>query len=254
MKYALKTDTGKVRQHNEDSGGVFTKGEHFLAIVADGMGGHKAGDVASSKSVSLLNEKWKDTDSGEVDTPEKAEKWLLDAVEDTNQKLFQHAKENKECDGMGTTLVAAICTPASVSLLHIGDSRCYLLKQGSLTKMTEDHTLVNELVRSGQLSEDEAENHPRKHWILRALGTEETINVDLLSFTWEKGDVVLLCSDGLSNKVSRETMEEMLNNDQLTIHEQVERLVSLANEAGGEDNITIVLISNDREEQEREAK
>ncbi|MCQ6265744.1 Stp1/IreP family PP2C-type Ser/Thr phosphatase [Fictibacillus sp. WQ 8-8] len=242
MQYAFKTDTGRVRQHNEDSGGVFTKGEHFLALIADGMGGHKAGDVASSKTIQSFEEAWNASSEEISETPVKAEEWLLETVTQTNLDLHQYANKNIDCSGMGTTLVGALCTPSYLTILHIGDSRVYYFSEKKLIQKTEDHTLVNELVRSGQLSETEAENHPRKNVILRALGTDDHIDVDIQTISWGEGDIVLLCSDGLSNKVTRETMENILNDDNLSLEDKADRLVNLANEAGGEDNITIGLV------------
>ncbi|MDM5198821.1 Stp1/IreP family PP2C-type Ser/Thr phosphatase [Fictibacillus enclensis] len=251
MQYAFKTDTGKVRQHNEDSGGVFTKGEHFLALIADGMGGHKAGDVASSKTIQLFEKAWNSISEDEIETPVKAEEWLLKTVTSTNLELFQYANSNADCNGMGTTLVGTLCTPSYLTILHIGDSRVYYFSVNKLIQKTEDHTLVNELVRSGQLSETEAENHPRKNVILRALGTDDVIEVDIQTISWGEGDLVLLCSDGLSNKVSRDMMESIVSDDSLSLDQKADRLVNLANEAGGEDNITIGLVRYPPDEQQK---
>lgn len=242
MQYAFKTDTGKVRQHNEDSGEVFTKGEHFLALIADGMGGHKAGDVASAMTINYFKEAWENTSEEAIETPVHAEDWLLKTVREANLEIHQYAQKHVDCNGMGTTLVGALCTPSNITILHIGDSRVYYFSENKLSQKTVDHTLVNELVRSGQLSEREAENHPRKNVILRALGTDDVIEVDIQTISWSEGDLVLLCSDGLSNKVTREEMENIMNDDSLSLENKADRLVNLANEAGGEDNITIGLV------------
>ncbi|MDN4523470.1 Stp1/IreP family PP2C-type Ser/Thr phosphatase [Fictibacillus fluitans] len=251
MQYAFKTDTGKVRQHNEDSGGVFTKGEHFLALIADGMGGHKAGDVASSKTIQHFEKAWNNLSDDEIATPVNAEEWLLNTVTNTNLELFQYANSHADCSGMGTTLVGALCTPSYLTILHIGDSRVYYFSEDKLIQKTEDHTLVNELVRSGQLSEIEAENHPRKNVILRALGTDDVIEVDIQTISWGEGDLVLLCSDGLSNKVSRDMMESIVTDESLSLDQKAERLVNLANGAGGEDNITVGLVRYTPDEQQK---
>ncbi|EIT85038.1 protein serine/threonine phosphatase [Fictibacillus macauensis ZFHKF-1] len=243
MQFALKTDKGKVRQHNEDSGGVFTKGEHFLALIADGMGGHKAGDVASLKAIQHFETAWSSITDDVLEKPIKAEEWLVKTVSEANKALYEYAQTHTDCSGMGTTLAGALCTPSFVTFMHIGDSRVYYYSENKLTLKTEDHTLVNELVRSGQLTEDEAENHPRKNVILRALGTEMDIDVDIESISWGEGDHILLCSDGLSNKVSKQMMETIIQDETLSLDQQADQLIQLANEAGGEDNITIGIVA-----------
>ncbi|WP_096202228.1 Stp1/IreP family PP2C-type Ser/Thr phosphatase [Bacillus sp. FJAT-45350] len=240
MQFAFKTDVGQIRPHNEDNGGIF---EHengsILAVVADGMGGHQAGDVASQMTSELLEGRWKSTTS--IQTPVEAEKWLYERINEVNQTLYSHAKGNAECEGMGTTLVAAVCTEQFISIGHIGDSRGYLLNDNGYAQKTEDHSLVNELVRTGQISDEEAENHPRKNVLLRALGTETDIKVDVTTINWEEGNYLLLCSDGLSNKISDDEMSELIAKEE-TIDEKVNQLIKLANKRGGEDNITVALV------------
>lgn len=149
--------------------GSVHKGEHFLALIADGMGGHKAGDVASSKTIQLFEKAWNSISEDEIETPVKAEEWLLKTVTNTNLELFQYANSNADCNGMGTTLVGTLCTPSYLTILHIGDSRVYYFSENKLIQKTEDHTLVNELVRSGQLSKRKQKTIPEKtsssgHW------------------------------------------------------------------------------------------
>lgn len=239
MDFAYMTDVGKIRSHNEDNVGVFQKDDMVFALVADGMGGHQAGDVASTMTKNILEEEWNKIDH--FHTPKEAEQWIKEAIEKVNEQLFRHASLNKECQGMGTTIVAALCTEQYVTIAHIGDSRCYLFNENGYKKKTEDHSLVNELVRKGQITEDEAENHPRKNVLLRALGTERSIKVDVNTIEWEKGDYLLLCSDGLSNKVTDEKMNEIIQKD-MGIREKVEHFIQLANELGGEDNISVALV------------
>lgn len=241
MESIFRTDTGKIRTLNEDSGGLFYNNDNLLAIVADGMGGHQAGEIASSMAVSYLKEQWKKV---EIElNPAKTEEWLVENVQNANKKLLEFAKTNPDCHGMGTTVVSVICTPNYVTLAHIGDSRIYLLNEDGFSLLTEDHSLVNELVKNGQISKEEAEHHPRKHVLLRALGTEEQVEIDIRSISWEPNDVVLLCSDGLTNKVDEKVIQKTISSDS-PIHSKAEELISLANQAGGDDNITLILIKH----------
>lgn len=240
MKAVYQTDRGKVRHHNEDAGGVFINHDgNRLAIVADGMGGHRAGDVASEMTLNVLKTEW-ETAKGII-TAEEAENWLKEQITKVNGLLLEHAQNHLECDGMGTTIVAAIVTDRFATIAHIGDSRGYLLNESGFKQITEDHSLVNELVRSGQISKEDAEHHPRKNVLLRALGTEKMVEMDIKTIIFEEGDIILLCSDGLSNKVTEKEMSEVLQN-QDNLEQQAGRLIALANENGGEDNITLAIV------------
>ncbi|AND39338.1 MULTISPECIES: Stp1/IreP family PP2C-type Ser/Thr phosphatase [Cytobacillus] len=239
MKAVFMTDQGKVRQHNEDNGGIYvnSKGQR-LAIVADGMGGHRAGDVASEMTLTSLKGFWDQTD--DFQTAEEAEGWLRKYIAEVNTILYEHSKENEQCEGMGTTVVAAICTDRFATIANIGDSRCYILNESGFQQLTEDHSLVNELVRSGQITKEDAEHHPRKNVLLRALGTEAAVEMDIKTITFEEGDLLLLCSDGLSNKVDVAEMIEILKSGR-TLEEKASVLIEQANNNGGEDNITLVI-------------
>ena len=214
----------------------------ILAVVADGMGGHLAGDVASKMTTDLLQTLW-EQDASNLNTPEKAEAWFETNVKHVNQKVFQYANENPECQGMGTTLVAAICSNEFATVAHVGDSRCYILNKNGFRQLTDDHSLVNELVKSGQISKEDAENHPRKNVLLRAIGTESTVSMDTKSVELEIGDTLILCSDGLTNKISDRELEEILRMNN-PIAEKADQLILLANEYGGEDNISLAIIYN----------
>lgn len=233
------SDRGKVRQHNEDCVGVFENEAGVLAIVADGMGGHLAGDVASQMAISTFKTFWEHVTL--IDSPIEAEAWFTEKVAEVNKAIYEHSLTNPECQGMGTTIVGAIITSNFATIGHIGDSRCYLLNSCDYKQVTQDHSLVNELVRSGQISKEDAEHHPRKNVLLRALGTEQTVELDVSTIEFEGEDVLLLCSDGLSNKVSDETMKEELSNSN-PLSEKAKTLVQLANDNGGEDNISIVIV------------
>lgn len=240
MKAVFMTDRGKVRLHNEDNGGIFANPHgQRLAIVADGMGGHRAGDVASDMTTNHLKGLWEA--SSRIHTAEEAEDWLKVSVLEVNKQLFQHSLNHSECEGMGTTIVAAICTDLFATVVNIGDSRCYLMNESGFKQLTEDHSLVNELVRSGQISREDAEHHPRKNVLLRALGTEENVEMDLKTIIFEEGDVLLLCSDGLSNKVSQDEMESIITTES-SLEEKAEEFIKRANQNGGEDNITLAIV------------
>jgi PPM family protein phosphatase len=247
VKAVFRTDKGRIRSNNEDNGGTFVnKDGHYLAIVADGMGGHLAGEVASGMTISLLKDLWENTAG--IKTADDAEKWLKDSIFQVNKSLFEHSLSNKECEGMGTTIEALIATEDFTTVAHVGDSRCYILNESGFKQITDDHTLVNELVRTGQITKEDAEHHPRKNVILRALGTEQDVKIDTKTIIFEEGDYLLLCSDGLSNKVSDEEMAGTLHSE-VSLEEKADILVNLANEYGGEDNITLILLEfNDKNE------
>lgn len=246
MEVAFKSDVGQIRSHNEDNGGfIYNKDGLLLTIVADGMGGHQAGDVASSMTMEILTKKWYETES--LSTPTSIESWLMEAITNANTLIYQHSLVNPQYLGMGTTIVAVVCTDNFVTYANIGDSRAYLMNGESFVQKTEDHSLVSELVRSGQITALEAENHPRRNVVLRALGTEKTIKIDIETIDWDEGSYLLLCSDGLSNKVKNEEMLQTLKKDASLIG-KVTDLISLANERGGEDNISIALVYNSRSE------
>jgi len=240
MEGIFRTDIGKVRPHNEDNGAV-AEGMYgqMLALVADGMGGHQAGDIASAMAKDGMLNYWHEIT--EPFTPEDAEKWLLKTVSKVNEELFDYSQNHPGCEGMGTTLVAAVCSEEFVTFSNVGDSRVYLFAEDELTQISEDHSLVRELVRSGQLSEEEAEHHPRKNVLLRALGTEQTIEVDIETISWKNGSILLLCSDGLTNKLSNQDIQNQLTIDQ-GLESISQKLLKQANDYGGEDNITITLV------------
>lgn len=244
MKQYFLTDQGKVRQHNEDAGGIFiNRDQQELSVVADGMGGHQAGDIASQMVKEFFRDKWQKTRL--VSTKVDAEKWLKETVVAANENLFQHAAENPECAGMGTTVIATLYARDFISIAHIGDSRCYRYDGKELKQMTSDHSFVNELVRTGQLSKEDAEFHPRKNVLIKALGTDLVVEPDILTTNWKTEDRLLICSDGLTNKVNDEELKFYLNKE-TDLNEIGSQLVELANKRGGEDNITLVLSENDQ--------
>ncbi|MGL4521537.1 MAG: Stp1/IreP family PP2C-type Ser/Thr phosphatase [Bacilli bacterium] len=239
------TDKGLVRTYNEDAGSVafHTSEKQCFGLIADGMGGHRAGDVASNMLIDFLNEQYT-LRTALFTTPTEAEQWLQEMIGNANKLLHNHAKNNKDCEGMGTTLVAALCTATFVTIAHVGDSRCYLHNAHSFRQVTEDHSLVNELVKNGVLTNDDAKNHPRKNVLVRAIGTDEFVEVDIQTLAIDEEFVpkILLCTDGLSNKVSDDEIEKLIASEE-HVQTVAETLCQEANNRGGEDNITLVLIS-----------
>lgn len=243
MQGHFLTDRGQVRSHNEDSGGLYwNKTGQLLAIIADGMGGHQAGDVASQMATNLIENNWRESKT--INTPEEAEKWLAETLTIVNQVVYEHSLNQEECKGMGTTVVIAICLDEFVTVAHIGDSRCYIYNEHGFKQITEDHSLVNALVQSGQISKDDAQYHPRKNVVLRALGTEDQVSSDITSISWEQGNKILLCSDGLTDKVMDEELSAFLQT-QDQIDEIGKKMIQLANERGGDDNVSLVIVKHE---------
>jgi PPM family protein phosphatase len=226
---AHKTDTGRQRQANEDS--YFARAPLFA--VADGMGGAQAGEVASRIAARAFERK------RTVSREEPAEGQLEKIAQQANREIHKLAQEDSSRAGMGTTLTAALLRDDEVALGHVGDSRAYLLRDGQLKRLTKDHSLVEELRRQGRLTEEQAEEHPQRSIITRALGPEPSVNVDTMTFPARDGDVFLLCSDGLTTMVSDEQIREILVSSR-NLRAAVNKLVDAANQGGGRDNITAV--------------
>ncbi len=238
----MKSHVGRVRQVNEDYFACIADlNGRVLAVVADGMGGHQAGDIASRLAVERIVKELRHLDS-EL-SGEDARERLMHALLMANEEVYRYAQEHPECSGMGTTIVAALLGETGGVTAHIGDSRLYHFNADGLQLKTEDHSLVHELMKSGQITAEEASVHPQRNVLMRALGTEPDVRIDLGQFNWSEGDVVLLCSDGLSNKVHHSVMVEWLKRP-VSLQAQVDGLVEHALEAGGEDNITLVAVRN----------
>lgn len=228
-----KSDVGRVRDGNEDS--YLVQEPYF--VVADGMGGHLAGDVASRIAVQTISKRAND---GATATPDGLEQ----AVKEANSAIYNKASSDPELHGMGTTCTLVLVADAEIHIAHVGDSRAYLLRGGELSQLTEDHTLVGRMVKEGRLKPEEAERHPQRSIITRALGVDDHVEVDVLSVPIEEGDTVLMCSDGLSSMLDADAIRAVLveNEDPQTA---VDGLIDRANEAGGEDNITAVVLTFD---------
>ena len=223
------TDTGRQREANEDS--YFARGP--LYAVADGMGGAQAGEVASR----IAAEAFEPAERGS----EAPETFLRSVVQSANSQIHTLSQKDASRSGMGTTLTAALVEGDEISIGHVGDSRAYLYRDGELKLLTSDHSLVEELRRQGRLTEEEAETHPQRSIITRALGPEAEVEVDTLTASARPGDVYLICSDGLTTMVKDARIMEILA-DSSSLDEATTWLVNEANEAGGRDNITVVLV------------
>lgn len=230
VSVGAKTDVGRVREGNEDS----YLANDPLFVIADGMGGHLAGDVASATAIEVIQER---TDDIRADDPQT----LAATVKEANRAIWSKAGDDPSLRGMGTTCTLVLLDGATAQIAHVGDSRAYLFHDGELKQVTEDHTLVGRMVREGRLQPEEAERHPQRSIITRALGVDEEVEVDLLTLDLTEGDRLLVCSDGLSSMLSHGSIEETLA-ETSDAQSAAELLVERANEAGGEDNITVVVI------------
>ncbi|MGZ5419959.1 MAG: Stp1/IreP family PP2C-type Ser/Thr phosphatase [Solirubrobacterales bacterium] len=226
-EHAHKTDTGRQRNANEDS--YFARAPIFA--VADGMGGAQAGEVASSIAARAFEKN--------LDESKSAERQLKEIAQQANTEIHELAEKDSSRAGMGTTLTTALLRGDEVSIAHVGDSRAYVFRDGELKQLTKDHSLVEELRRQGRLTDEEAEEHPQRSIITRALGPEDKVKIDTLSFAARDDDVFLLCSDGLTTMVGEEQIGEILA-DAKSLKSAVTKLIEAANSAGGRDNITAV--------------
>lgn len=236
MEFFYLTDSGKIRDHNEDSV-IISKNnnDEYLLIVADGMGGHRAGEVASNIAITHLDKRFKELD--EVGSKEAAINWLKTIVSEVNILICKYAQENPSSLGLGTTLVLCLKTDAYLLFGNIGDSSGFVFKHKKLHKITVDHTLVNLLVNSGELTPEEAKDHPKKNVLMRALGATNTVEMDIFDVEIDV-DGVLLCSDGLTNMLDEEQISRVLN-ENISLEEKLNKLVLKTNNRGGTDNISI---------------
>lgn len=236
IEYGLRTHIGQIRTLNEDACAVANAGEFpQFAVVCDGMGGHQSGEIASGLAVRTVVEAMQRMDSVDMGS-------IRHAIEIANTRVYRHAISHEGCSGMGTTLVMAVFDGGSVSIANVGDSRAYVYSErdDSLKQVTTDHSLVEELISTGQLSKTDAESFPFKNIITRAVGSAENVKVDLFEIGWEPGDAIVLCSDGLNRHVLDESIRDALR-DGLPAQQAADMLVEAANDAGGRDNITVAV-------------
>lgn len=243
MKITAKTDIGLVRSSNQDSyaAGELPGGVAW-AVVCDGMGGAAGGNVASSEAVKMISHS---IDEGYRNgmRPSSIRNLLESAIVSANACLYDMSQKDEALNGMGTTCVAVLVVDSTAYISHVGDSRAYVVRGvGSLSQLTRDHSVVQDLVENGSITLDEAKNYPGKNIITRALGVEETVNVDFCEEDITQDDILLMCTDGLTNFVSNENIVEAVSHG--NFFEYAERLVAIANENGGADNITVVAIKH----------
>jgi len=241
MQVTAKTHAGQVRPLNEDYYALRTLGEQtLLAVICDGMGGAVGGNVASQTAAQLVEQAvqaaWRQNSGSR-----SIKHMLVAALDNANTQVFDLAHAEGRLSGMGTTIVAAIITPQAAYIAHAGDSRAYLYSNGALLQLTKDHSVVQVMVDAGQITEDEAKSHPRKNLITRVLGVEESLEVDYCEQELANGDVLLFCTDGLTNTVDLSLGLPLLL-QQGEFANLAEDLVALANHNGGTDNITVVAI------------
>lgn len=246
MKSFYLTDTGKVRDHNEDSVIILKNSENeYILAVADGMGGHRAGEVASTIAISYLSKQFGETFHNK--TKDDAILWINDVVTEINTQIFKYEETHPESVGMGTTLVLALYTKDYLLFGNIGDSSGFVLKGGKLHKVTVDHSLVNLLVEAGEITEEQAKDHPRKNVLMRALGASPQVEADIFDVTLKdevKG--ILLASDGLTNMLDFSKIESVINKD-IEIEERIVSLIKEANDLGGTDNISVAYLEKEEE-------
>ena len=239
MQIEYQSDVGRRRNTNQDYASVFTNQAGIkLAVLADGMGGHRAGDIASQMAVTNLGTAWENLS---LSDDEKVAQWFIQTIQEENTRIYQRGQEQPEYNGMGTTIVAAALSEDQFTIAHVGDSRAYLIREDKIIQLTEDHSLVNELVKSGEISEEMAANHPRKNILTRSVGMPGSVEVDVSTYIWQLKDRLLLCSDGLTNMLSEEPIGTIINQEG-ALFDKVTELIERANEAGGADNITVLLI------------
>ena len=225
---ANRTDTGRQRRGNEDS----SLARAPLFVIADGMGGAQAGEVASQLAVEAFADPLPD-----AGTPEER---LSERAQEANRRIYEMSRSAHERAGMGTTLTAVYVDNHGLAVAHVGDSRAYLYRDGELGRLTQDHTLVEELLRRGKLTEEQAAEHPQRSIITRALGVDQAVEVDTRSYAGRDGDVILMCSDGLTSMITEKEIVDILDRE-TRLDRAAEQLIDAANEAGGRDNITVIL-------------
>ena len=241
MVFYADTDKGRMRDMNQDM--FYIAPNHSFCVVADGMGGHKAGNVASLVATSTVRSMLLNTsvlNSSKPKTDEKILSCLQAAVESANQIVYYTAQNADEFSGMGTTLTLCCFNNGKAYFAHVGDSRGYLVRGGEITRLTKDHTMAQLLLSTGEITEEDILSHPQRHVITRAVGTDENVKVDTFSVNLQAGDVILLCSDGLTDMVPDAEILKMVQSGKNS-----KELVALANENGGHDNITVVIARTD---------
>jgi serine/threonine protein phosphatase PrpC len=238
MKVAAMTDPGRVRPTNEDS--FFADSRLGLLIVADGMGGHNGGEVASRIAVETISGIIAARLAG-PEEPEDVDGLIRDAIKQADIRIRERADEDPALQDMGTTLVLALCRGDVIHLAHVGDSRAYLIHNGSIRQLTEDHSLMAQMLKDGQLTKDDAPHFRLRHVVTRSLGSRVASEVDMATVLWRRGDYLLLCSDGLTNMLDDSELCSIIVAGGEDLQRSCQEAIDRANRKGGKDNITIVL-------------
>lgn len=246
LKFAAKTDTGLVRSHNEDA--IAISIDCGFAILADGMGGYNAGEVASGIATSVLketleqrlrNQQW----DMRLNRSKRIQQLMVESVVHANDSIFEAARTNPRNSGMGTTLVAALFHQDKVTVAHVGDSRAYRLRNGEMTQITHDHSMLQEQIDAGLISEENAQFAQNRNLITRAMGIDYDLEVEVHEHETEEGDIYILCSDGLSDMLSKQEILDTLNAAKANLDIACNELIRKSNEHGGRDNISIILVA-----------
>ena len=238
MKFAIKSDVGQKRKVNEDAAGYFeSKNNIPLMMVCDGIGGHNAGEIASAMALMSIGQAWEKTEFNDI---EEVYQWLIKKITEANEAIFTRSAQYEDLYGMGTTVVVASIIGNQLMIANVGDSRAYVLRNFQLKQLTEDQSLVNALLKSGEITPEEAENHPNKNIVTQSLGVTSSVEIDFVRMTIKNEDTLILCSDGLSDMLSLEEIRNVMNHYS-DVEQQVEKAVQEANEAGGRDNITVAI-------------
>ena len=238
MKFAIKSYVGHRRKVNEDAAGYFeSKNNIPLMMVCDGIGGHNAGEIASAMALMSIGQAWEKTEFNDI---EEVYQWLIQKIPEVNEAIFTRSAQYEDLYGMGTTVVVASIIGNQLMIANVGDSRAYVLRNFQLKQLTEDQSLVNALLKSGEITPEEAENHPNKNIVTQSLGVTSSVEIDFVRMTIKNEDTLILCSDGLSDMLSLEEIRNVMNHYS-DVEQQVEKAVQEANEAGGRDNITVAI-------------
>lgn len=240
------SDIGKVREINQDAYFYLEDEKLPIFIIADGMGGHKAGEVASNTAISTIVSHYQENKQKIIDGEMFIPEFINESVSLANEKLIYESENDDELKGMGTTITMCLILDNELYIGHVGDSRAYLLRDDKLTQLTQDHSLVGELLRTGSITKEEALSHPKKNVILRAIGTDKELKTDVFTKDLKAKDKIILCTDGLTNMVSEERILETINMEE-DPSEVCTKLVNISNEIGGIDNTTIMLIKAEEE-------
>lgn len=242
MEISVHTNVGKQRKANQDYADYFLSPFHqCLFVLCDGVGGHQAGDVASELTTKFIGKAF--TEQAQLLTIETAHQWIDKIIHETNQFIYRKSKETSGLEGMGTTLIMALFVEDTIIIAHAGDSRAYAYRDNQLVQLTQDHSLVNELIRTGEITEEESTHHPTRNIVTQSIGVTDSVHYETQSLKTASIDMMMLCSDGLTNMVDLATMDEIFSQE---LHSEAlgEQLIQAANDAGGKDNITIILVSD----------